>query len=78
MFPDALAIPTSVDALVIVLLGGVETLGGPLVGAALFTGLKAELISHTNLWRLVVGLGIIVLVLRFPRGIVGSLARHRS
>ena len=47
-------------------------------GAALFAGLKAELVSHTNLWRLVIGLGIIALVLLFPRGIVGSLTRGRS
>ncbi|MFQ5773493.1 MAG: ABC transporter permease [Kiloniellaceae bacterium] len=75
VFPDALAIPTSVDALVMMLLGGVQTLSGPLVGAAAFTGLKAELMVRTDLWRAVVGVVIIVLVIAFPQGIVGALRR---
>ncbi|MDH3472327.1 MAG: ABC transporter permease [Rhodospirillales bacterium] len=73
VFPDTMAIPTSVDALVMVLLGGVQTMTGPWLGAALFTGLEAELVARTNLWRLVTGLVIIALVLLFPKGIAGSL-----
>ena len=78
VFPDVMAIPTSVDALAMVLLGGVQTLGGPLVGALLFTGLEAELVARTNLWRLIIGLVIIALVLAFPKGIVGGFARLRE
>ncbi|MDX1606382.1 MAG: ABC transporter permease, partial [Candidatus Competibacterales bacterium] len=36
VFPDVLAIPRSVDALVMVLLGGVQTLSGPLFGATAY------------------------------------------
>ena len=78
VFPDALAIPTSVDALVMVLLGGVQTLSGPLVGAAAFAGLKAELLSMTDLWRAVIGLIIITLVLAFPQGLVGAVHQARA
>ena len=78
VFPDALAISTSVDALVMVLLGGVQSLGGPLIGAALFTGLKAELLAMTDLWRAVVGAIILILVLAFPNGIAGALPRLRA
>lgn len=75
VFPDALAIPLSVDALVMVLLGGVQSLSGPLAGAALYTGLKAELVSATELWRGVIGLIIVALVLLFPHGLVGAARR---
>jgi branched-chain amino acid transport system permease protein len=77
VFPGVLAIPTSVDALVMVLLGGVQALTGPLAGAAIFTGLKAELVSLTDLWRASIGLIIIVLVVAFPQGLMGAAARFR-
>jgi branched-chain amino acid transport system permease protein len=32
----------------------------------------------TDFWRLLLGLAIIVLVLAFPHGIVGSMARLRA
>ena len=60
-----------------VLLGGVEALSGPLVGAALLSGLKAELIGLTELWRAAIGALIVVAVLAFPRGIVGTLQAVR-
>ena len=38
--PEVMAIGRSIDALVMVLLGGVQTLAGPIVGAAAFTWLQ--------------------------------------
>jgi branched-chain amino acid transport system permease protein len=78
VFPDVLAIPTSVDALVMVLLGGLHSLTGPLAGAALFVGLKAELVALTELWRATIGAIIVALVLVFPQGLAGAFARARS
>ena len=74
--PETLSIPRSVDGLVMVLLGGVQTLSGPLVGAALFTWLQDELSRLTEYWRAVLGLVIIALVLAFPQGIVGFLQQR--
>ncbi|MGZ9110520.1 MAG: branched-chain amino acid ABC transporter permease, partial [Rhodoplanes sp.] len=71
VFPDVLAIPLSVDGLVMVLLGGVQTLSGPIVGAAVYKGLQVYLSTWTDYWRLIVGVIIIALVVAFPRGIVG-------
>ena len=71
--PDVLAIPRSVDALVTVLLGGVETLAGPVVGALVFTLLSDWLTRATDYWQAVLGAAIVVLTLAFPRGITGSL-----
>ncbi|MEQ8250557.1 MAG: ABC transporter permease [Oceanibaculum nanhaiense] len=74
--PDLMAIPLSVDALVMVLLGGVQTLAGPIVGAVSFTAIKTELVSLTNYWRILLGLVIVGLVVAFPQGIAGFV-RHR-
>ncbi|MFI4988669.1 MAG: ABC transporter permease [Alphaproteobacteria bacterium] len=76
VFPTVLAIPNSVDALVMVLLGGLQTLAGPLVGAAVFTGLLEEIAPLTDYWRAIVGAIILALVLSFPEGIVGFARRH--
>ena len=69
--PDTLAIPRSIDALLIVLLGGVNALAGPIIGAAAFTWLQDVLPRHTEYWRSVFGATILLLVLAFPLGIGG-------
>jgi branched-chain amino acid transport system permease protein len=76
VFPNLMAIPRSVDALVMVLLGGVQTLSGPIVGAAVFHALNTEMVRHTEYWRLLLGVSIILLVLIFPMGIAGAFRRR--
>ncbi|MDR3469100.1 MAG: ABC transporter permease [Xanthobacteraceae bacterium] len=71
VFPDSLGISLSVDGLVMVLLGGVETVSGAIVGAIVYKALNIWLVSQTELSKLVLGGLIIVLVVAFPRGIVG-------
>jgi len=70
VFPDELSIPRSVDGLVMVLLGGVQTLSGPVIGAAGFTWLY-DAISRLEYWRFILGGTIIGLVLAFPHGLAG-------
>ncbi len=76
VFPTTLSIPVSVDALIMVLLGGVQTLIGPVVGALTYHALSTELTRLTDHWRLLLGLAIVVLAVAFPDGIVG-FARRR-
>ena len=76
--PETLAVPRSVDALVMVLLGGVQTLAGPVWGAALFTWLGDAVSRNIDYWRATIGAVILLLVLAFPHGLVGSPARWRS
>ena len=71
VFPTAMAIPRSVDALLMVLLGGVQTVMGPLIGALAYTGLHEQLLRVTQFWRAALGAIIIGLVLFFPRGLAG-------
>ena len=73
VFPDVMAIPMSIDALVMTLLGGIATLTGPLVGAAIYDGIKAELVTRTEFWRAIIGCGIVLLCVAFPRGLVGAI-----
>ena len=72
VFPDEMAIPRSFDFLYMVLLGGVETLFGPVVGSAAFTWLHDK-ISRIDFWQLILGLIFIFLVVAFPQGIAGSV-----
>ena len=76
--PTLISIPMSVDFLVMTLLGGVQTVVGPLVGAAAFHSIRDLLMPLTDYWRLLLGLAIISIVLAFPRGIVGGALLLRS
>jgi branched-chain amino acid transport system permease protein len=71
--PETLSVPRSVDALVMVLLGGVQTLTGPAWGALLFTWLEDSLSRDFSYWRAAIGAAILVLVLALPRGVAGYL-----
>jgi branched-chain amino acid transport system permease protein len=70
--PESLAIPRSVDAIVMVLLGGLNALFGPLLGAAAFTWLADALARTTEYWRSLLGALILAIVLLFPNGIGGA------
>ncbi len=77
VFPTYIAVGKSVDALLMVLLGGVQTMAGPIVGAVAYTGLFDALLLATDYWRLALGLLIAALVLLFPSGIAGMAGRLR-
>jgi ABC-type branched-subunit amino acid transport system permease subunit len=74
--PDVAWVSRSIDGMVMVLLGGLQTLSGPIVGAAVFTLLQDSIMRQTSFWRGLLGVVILVLVLVFPGGIVGTLARR--
>jgi len=71
--PSVVSIGQSTDGLVMVLLGGVHTLVGPVVGAAAFTWLRDVLARETDFWRAGLGFVILLIVLLFPQGLVGGL-----
>jgi branched-chain amino acid transport system permease protein len=73
--PEVMAVTRSVDGLVMVLLGGVQTLSGPIVGAAVLTWLQDTIARNTDYWRAMLGAAIVIIVLAFPQGIVGALQR---
>jgi len=71
--PESLSVGKSVDGLVMVLLGGIQTLAGPVVGAVTFTWLHDTVARNTDYWRAMLGAIILILVLLFPQGIAGSI-----
>jgi ABC-type branched-subunit amino acid transport system permease subunit len=73
--PETIAVGRSIDGLIMVLLGGIQTLTGPIVGASAFTLLEDTIMRQAEYWRALLGGIILLLVLAFPGGIVGGLAR---
>ncbi len=69
--PESLNVSKSVDGLVMVLLGGIQTLAGPVVGAVTFTWLHDTVARNTDYWRAMLGGIILLLVLLFPQGMAG-------
>ena len=53
----------SVDALAMLLLGGVQTVIGPLVGAGLLHVIEDQAMPLTDYWRLILGIVLIAIVL---------------
>jgi branched-chain amino acid transport system permease protein len=77
-----MGVSKSVDGLVMVLLGGVQTVVGPLVGAISFTWLQDSISRSTDYWRALLGGTMLLLVIAFPQGLAGFvqdwLAHRRS
>lgn len=69
--PETLSVGKSVDGLVMVMLGGIQTLAGPVVGAATFGWLQDTVARGIEYWRAMLGGVILLLVLLFPQGISG-------
>ena len=69
--PDVISVGKSVDGLVMVLLGGIQTLIGPVIGAAVFGVLQDWVMRATEYWRALFGGIILFLVLAFPQGLAG-------
>ena len=73
--PETLSVQRSVDGLVMVLLGGLQSVTGPVWGAAIFTWLADTVSRSVDYWRAAIGGIILLLVLAFPQGLAGSLRR---
>jgi branched-chain amino acid transport system permease protein len=73
--PETIHINRSIDGLVMVLLGGVQTLTGPIAGASVFAVLQDTVMRQTEYWRAALGGIILLLVLAFPQGISGAFGQ---
>ncbi|EJW10733.1 Branched-chain amino acid transport system permease protein LivM [Rhodovulum sp. PH10] len=76
--PETISIGRSIDGLVMVLLGGIGSPTGPLLGASLYTLLQDSVARWTDYWRALLGAIVLVLVLVFPGGLSGIAARVRD
>ncbi len=73
--PELLFWTVSGEVLIVVILGGLGTLIGPLVGAVAFVLLKHQISAHTDYWHMVIGLLLIAVVVAGRRGLYGQ-AEH--
>ena len=58
--------------------GGFNNFFGPIIGAFAFIGLKDQIVSQTQYWRLVLGLVLILLVVFLPGGIMGLFKTKKT
>src|SRR5574341_2435163 len=63
----------SAEPILVSLLGGLHTLTGPLVGSLLFVAMREIIQRFTEEWMLVFGLVLLVIIMGFRGGVVGSL-----
>lgn len=71
--PELMFFQVSGNAVINVIVGGTGTLVGPLYGSALLTGLRSIVGSYTAHHHIVIGLLFVVVVIMFPRGLMGYL-----
>jgi branched-chain amino acid transport system permease protein len=69
--PNFLHVIMSAEALIMVILGGVGTLLGPAIGAAVIIFLEDFISSQTQRWVLVLGIIYVMATLFAPRGLIG-------
>ena len=68
----------SAQVLIMVLLGGIYSFVGPIIGAAVLYLLQIFTNQYTTYWPTVLGLILLVIVLVLPDGLIGLMARLRA
>ncbi|HLH89338.1 MAG TPA: branched-chain amino acid ABC transporter permease [Xanthobacteraceae bacterium] len=79
-FADPLSLHYSLSGYFVVMtvIGGMRTFWGPLIGAAVFVILQDRISSMTVNWMSFIGVIFMLVVLFFPRGLLGSIRRRFS
>jgi branched-chain amino acid transport system permease protein len=73
---DALTIDTSGNFVIYTVIGGVQTLFGPVVGTGLIMWLQNVISAKTDAWRLIEGIIFVGVIVFLPSGIIGSLRKR--
>jgi branched-chain amino acid transport system permease protein len=74
--PMGLHYSLSGEIVIMTVMGGMRAFWGPLLGAAVFVVLQDYISSMTVNWMSFIGLIFVLVVLFFPRGLLGMLARR--
>ena len=78
VFPSAASVSTSVDALLVVLLGGVHQLWGVVAGSSLLVLASSELGRNFDYWRGCLGLFVMLIMVFSPAGLLSHLGRRKT
>ena len=73
--PDLLLWTESGEFIISVMIGGLGTLVGPVIGGAFFTLLRDKVSSYVDAYFIVIGLVLILIVLFMPKGLLGFRKR---
>lgn len=76
--PETVVLTTSVDALLMVVLGGAGTLVGGVLGSVIVFGLREYLSTLVPWWQYVLGGVYVLTILYLPTGLMGIPARIRQ
>jgi branched-chain amino acid transport system permease protein len=76
--PHDLRWDQSGDFVIMAVLGGMRAFWGPLIGAAIFVVLQDYVSSQTANWMSFIGLFFVLVVLFFPRGVLGIIGRKTA
>jgi branched-chain amino acid transport system permease protein len=76
--PETVVLTTSVDALLMVVLGGAGTLVGAALGSVIVFGLREYLSTLVPWWQYVLGAVYVLTILYLPTGVMGIPARVRQ
>ncbi|MDE1544053.1 branched-chain amino acid ABC transporter permease [Dechloromonas agitata] len=74
-FPDYAGMRFSLTPLVMVILGGLGSFAGPIVGAVVDKSLVGVLSHYVSLWELIMGVIVIAVVVYSPHGFWGLMKR---
>jgi branched-chain amino acid transport system permease protein len=74
--PELMFFSVSGNAVVTVVLGGVGTLIGPILGSVLLTSFKSIIGTWTVHHHIVIGIIFVVIVVSAPKGLAGLLAKY--
>jgi branched-chain amino acid transport system permease protein len=72
----AFSIDWTVKLLFIVIIGGIGTIEGPIVGAVIYVALQQIFSEYINVSQLLLGAVAIAVMLAAPKGIMGTLQEH--
>ncbi len=76
--PHDLRWDQSGDFVIMAVLGGMRNFWGPLIGAAIYVVLQDYISSQTENWMSFIGLLFVLVVMFFPRGLLGMLRRRAA
>jgi branched-chain amino acid transport system permease protein len=71
--PDAFTIELSVDFIAMIVIGGMGSILGSIIGAVILTGMQQVLAGLLDLQILIFGISLIVFMIFMPRGISGMI-----
>ena len=77
MFPDYAGLNFTLEALVMVVLGGIGSFWAGVLGSIVYVLLKQYVPLVTGHWELIVGVVMAAVILAMPHGLAGAITRLR-